>query len=235
MLTEFAEVLFAVLPELEPMYGFDQRNPHHDYDVYTHTLKTVAACPPEPVLRWAALLHDTGKPHVFTEDERGGHFYRHAAVSVEIAERALKAMKCDRKRYDRVLLLVEKHDLVMNGTEKQIKRIVSQIGMDAAEQLLLLHKADVTAQAACHRAERIAESDRLLTVLAALREADACMSLKQLAVSGSDLLAAGVPEGRAVGTMLHRLLDAVIEGSMPNERDALLAYVQEQGDQTGNA
>ena len=235
VLTEFAEVLFTVLPELEPMYGFDQRNPHHDYDVYTHTLKTVAACPPEPVLRWAALLHDTGKPHVFTEDARGGHFYRHATVSVEIAKRALKAMKCDRKRYDRVLLLVEKHDLVMNGTEKQIKRIVSQIGMDAAEQLLLLHKADVTAQAACHRAERIAESDRLLAMLAALRAADACMSLKQLAVSGSDLLAAGVPEGRAVGAMLNRLLDAVIEGSLPNERDALLAYVQEQGDQTGNA
>ena len=230
VLTEFAEVLFTVLPELEPMYGFDQKNPHHDYDVYTHTLKAVAACPPEPVLRWAALLHDTGKPHVFTEDERGGHFYRHAEVSAEIAKRALKAMKCDRRRYDRVLLLVEKHDLVMNGTEKQIKRIVRQIGMDAAEQLLLLHKADVTAQAACHRAERIEESDRLLAILAALREADACMSLKQLAVTGSDLLASGIPEGRAVGAMLNRLLDAVMEGSLPNERDALLAYVQEHGD-----
>ncbi len=228
VLTDFADVLFTVLPELEPMHGFDQRNPHHDYDVYTHTLKAVAACPPEPVLRWAALLHDTGKPHTFTEDERGGHFYGHAAVSAEIAKRALKAMKCDRKRYDRVLLLVEKHDMVMNGTEKQLKRLVRQIGEEAAEQLLLLHKADVTAQAACHRAERIEESDRLLGVLAALREADACMSLKQLAVSGGDLLALGIPQGKAVGQMLNRLLEAVMDGSLPNERDALLAYIQRE-------
>ena len=222
ILTEFADVLFTVLPELEPMYGFDQKNPHHDYDVYTHTLKAVAACPPEPVLRWAALLHDTGKPHTFTLDERGGHFYGHAVVSAEIAKRALKAMKCDRKRYDRVLLLVERHDTVMNGTEKQLKRIVRQIGEEAAEQLLLLHKADVTAQAACHRAERIAESDRLLGLLAELRAADACMSLKQLAVTGGDLLALGMPQGKAIGETLNRLLECVIEGSLPNEKAALL-------------
>jgi tRNA nucleotidyltransferase (CCA-adding enzyme) len=73
VLDSFAEVLFTVLPELEPMYGFDQRNPHHDYDVYIHTLKTVAACPPEPVLRWAALLHDSGKPHTFTHSQRDGN------------------------------------------------------------------------------------------------------------------------------------------------------------------
>ena len=226
VLTDFADVLFAVLPELEPMHGFDQCNPHHDYDVYTHTLKTVAACPPEPVLRWAALLHDSGKPHTFTQDERGGHFYGHAAVSKEIAGRALKAMKCDRKRFDRVLLLVDQHDLVMNGTEKQLKRIVRKLGDEAAEQLLLLHKADVTAQAACHRAERIAESDRLLAILAKLREEDACMSLKQLAVTGGDLIALGIPQGKAVGEMLNCLLEAVIDGALPNEHDALLEYVK---------
>ena len=223
VLTDFADVLFTVLPELEPMYGFDQQNPHHDYDVYAHTLKAVAACPPEPILRWAALLHDSGKPHTFTKDERGGHFYGHAAVSKEIARRALNAMKCDRKRHDRVLLLVEKHDMVMNGTAKQLKRIVRQIGDEAAEQLLLLHKADVTAQAACHRAERIEESDRLLQMLAELRAENACMSLKQLAVTGGDLLAAGIPQGKTIGETLNRLLESVIDGDLPNEHDALLA------------
>ena len=223
VLTDFSDVLFTVLPELEPMHGFDQQNPHHDYDVYAHTLKAVAACPPEPILRWAALLHDSGKPHTFTKDERGGHFYGHAAVSKEIARRALNAMKCDRKRHDRVILLVEKHDMVMNGTAKQLKRIVRQIGDEAAEQLLLLHKADVTAQAACHRAERIEESDRLLQMLAELRAENACMSLKQLAVTGGDLLAAGIPQGKTIGETLNRLLESVIEGDLPNEHDALLA------------
>ena len=223
VLTDFADVLFTVLPELEPMHGFDQQNPHHDYDVYAHTLKAVAACPPEPILRWAALLHDSGKPHTFTKDERGGHFYGHAAVSKEIARRALNAMKCDRKRHDRVILLVEKHDMVMNGTAKQLKRIVRQIGDEAAEQLLLLHKADVTAQAACHRAERIEESDRLLQMLAELRAENACMSLKQLAVTGGDLLAAGIPQGKTIGETLNRLLESVIDGDLPNEHDALLS------------
>ncbi len=226
VLTDFADVLFTVLPELEPMHGFDQCNPHHDYDVYAHTLKTVAACPPEPVLRWAALLHDSGKPHTFTTDEHGGHFYGHAVVSKEIAGRALKAMKCDRRRYDRVLLLVDQHDLVMNGTEKQLKRIVRKLGDEAAEQLLLLHKADVTAQAACHRAQRIEESDRLLAMLEKLREEDACMSLKQLAVTGGDLMSLGIPQGKAVGEMLNALLEAVIDGALPNERAALLDYVK---------
>lgn len=222
VLTEFADVLFTVLPELAPMHGFDQQNPHHDYDVYVHTLKAVSACPAEPILRWAALLHDTGKPHTFTKDERGGHFYGHAAISKEIARRALHAMKCDRKRLDRVLLLVEKHDLVMNGTEKQLKRIVRQIGEDAARELLLLHRADVSAQAACHRAERVEEADRLLKMLEDLCAADTCMSLKQLAVSGGDLLAAGIPQGKAIGDTLNRLLEAVIDGSLPNDHDALL-------------
>ena len=222
ILTDYAEVLFTVLPALRPMYQFNQNNPHHDYDVYTHTLKTVSAVPPEPVLRWAALLHDAGKPHTYTEDERGGHFYGHAVISKEIAERCLKLLKCDRKTYDRVRMLVSVHDVVMNGTEQQIKRMVRKYGFDAAEQLLLLHRADVSAQAAVHRAERIAESDRLLEILAGLKAQDACMSLKKLAVTGGDLLAVGYPQGREIGVCLNALLEEVIEGTLPNERDALL-------------
>ena len=229
VLTDFADVLFTVLPELAPMHGFDQKNPHHDYDVYTHTLKAVAAAPPEPVLRWAALLHDAGKPHCFTEDERGGHFYGHAAVSKEIARRALHAMKCDRKRLDRVLLLVERHDTVWNGTEQQLKRTVRKIGFDAAYQLILLHKADVSAQAAVHRDVRIAGADRLLEQLDALKAADACMSLKKLAVTGGDLLALGVPEGKEIGQKLNHLLEQVMDGALPNEREALLRYLKQKG------
>lgn len=221
VLTEFADVLFTVLPELAPMHGFAQNNPHHDYDVYIHTMKAVTAIPPEPILRWSALLHDSGKPHCYSQDERGGHFYGHAAISVEIAKRALLAMKSDRKRLDRVLLLVERHDCVWNGTEKQLKRLVRQIGDEAAEQLLLLHKADVTAQAEIHRASRIERADSLLSMLSDLRAADACMSLKKLQITGDDLLALGVPQGKAVGEMLNRLLDAVIDGTLPNDYAAL--------------
>ncbi|MBR4201607.1 MAG: HD domain-containing protein [Oscillospiraceae bacterium] len=227
ILVQFADVVFTVLHELKPMQGFDQRNPHHDYDVWTHTLKTVAAIPPEPVLRWAALLHDSGKPHCFTMDERGGHFYGHAEISAEIAVRALTAMKSDRRRLDRVVELVKAHDFVWNGTEKQIKRVVRRYGAEAAEQLLLLHMADVSAQAAAYRAERVAQAQQILETLHRLCAEEACMSLRQLAVNGRDLIAAGVPEGKAVGETLNRLLDAVMDGTLSNERSALLQSLPE--------
>lgn len=222
VLTDFADVLFEVLPELQPMHGFDQRNPHHDYDVYTHTLKAVAACPKDPVLRWAALLHDSGKPHTFTMDERGGHFYGHAEISAGIAERALRTLKSDRKTLDTVVKLVKLHDNVWNGTEKQLRRAVSKYGYEMTLLLLQIHRADVSAQAAVHRERRVAESDKLLAMLEALHAADACMTLKSLAVSGADLLAAGIPQGKTIGACLDMLLAQVIDDALPNEKDALL-------------
>ncbi len=221
ILTDYAEVLFTVLPELRPMQGFDQHNPHHEYDVWTHTLKAVAAAPPEPVLRWAALLHDAGKPHCYTEDERGGHFYRHGEISEQIAARAMQTLKCDRKTADRVLLLVRLHDTVWSGKARQIKRTVSHIGIEATRQLLLIHRADVTAQAAAFRAERVAHADAMLAELDALEAQDACMSVGQLALRGNDLIAMGCPQGRAVGRVLNALLGQVMDGTVENTRAAL--------------
>ena len=78
VLLDYAGVLGAVLPEILPMQGFDQRNPHHCYDILEHTAAAVEAMPPEPALRLAALLHDVGKPECFFTDEDGvGHFYGH--------------------------------------------------------------------------------------------------------------------------------------------------------------
>ena len=210
------------------MHGFDQRNPHHDYDVWTHTLKTVAAAPAEPVLRWAALLHDAGKPHSFTFDGQCGHFYRHAAISEKIAAASMHEMKCDRKTYDRVRLLVRLHDTVWSGKDRQLKAAVSKYGQEAVMQLLQLHRADVSAQAEQLRAARIAEADALIARLGALAQENACMSLKQLAVSGSDLIGIGCPQGPQIGRMLNALLEAVMDGSLVNTREALLRAAAEQ-------
>lgn len=78
----FADLIGVVLPELTPMFGCAQRNPHHLYDVWEHSIRAAAQVPADPVLRWAALLHDCGKPACKTVDEQGiGHFYGHPAVS----------------------------------------------------------------------------------------------------------------------------------------------------------
>lgn len=224
ILREYADVLFTILPDLAPMYRFDQQNPHHCYDVYEHTLRAISAVPPEPMLRFAALLHDSGKPSVFTKDERGGHFYGHAAVSTEIARNVLHRLKSDRKTLDTVCRLVEYHDLVFPTpvSEKHLKRVISKLGFDHTEALLLLHRADVSAQAESHRAERIAHSNALLDTLAKLRAADECLTIQKLAVTGNDLINLGVPQGKLIGTLLRTLLEQVIDGIIPNEPAALL-------------
>ena len=95
VLRGYPEVFGVFWPELLPMVGFDQRNRHHCYDVWEHTLRALAASPEDLVLRCAMLLHDVGKPDSFTLDEQGvGHFYGHPAVSRELADRMLRRLKC---------------------------------------------------------------------------------------------------------------------------------------------
>lgn len=106
ILRAFRDVVAVILPEIAPCFDFDQKRSHHLYDVWEHILHTVAAVPPIPALRWAALFHDTGKPHCFTLDEAGnGHAYGHQAVSAEIAKRAVATLRLDKSTADLVTLL----------------------------------------------------------------------------------------------------------------------------------
>ena len=106
--------------------------------------------------------------------------------------------------------------------EERLKRVISKLGFDHTEALLLLHRADVSAQAESHRAERIAHSNALLDTLAKLRAADECLTIQKLAVTGNDLINLGVPQGKRIGILLRTLLEQVIDGIIPNEPAALL-------------
>jgi tRNA nucleotidyltransferase (CCA-adding enzyme) len=87
-------LLKQVLPELELCHGFQQQNPHHSQDVFEHILTVVKNSPPELNLRWAAFLHDIGKPDTFSLDENGmGHFYEHHLKSCDLAETILTRLK----------------------------------------------------------------------------------------------------------------------------------------------
>ena len=96
VLLEFPDILSVLLPEIGAMVCFDQHNPHHDRDVWAHTAAVTAAIPAQPVLRWAALLHDVGKPPCFSLAEDGvGHFYGHAAESARMADGILRRLRFD--------------------------------------------------------------------------------------------------------------------------------------------
>ena len=225
VLLEYGDVLAAVIPEIAPMFGFEQHNPHHNRNVWAHTAAVVSAIRPVPVLRWTALLHDVGKPLCFTLDETGvGHFYGHPSISTGLAQEILRRLRFDNAARNRILLLVKNHDTPRPAEEKGIKRLMNRLGADAAKQLVEVHRAD-TAGLHPDFACRYAEFDAVEDVMKQLIEAAACFSLKDLAVNGNDLMGIGL-RGREVGQGLQSALDAVMDGKVPNEKASLLRYLK---------
>lgn len=223
-LRDYAGVLFEVLPELAPMYGCEQCNPHHLYDVWEHSYRAAGQVPAEPVLRWAALLHDCGKPACKTVDGNGiGHFYGHPAAGRDIAETLVRRLRFSKEQAEDIVLLVEQHDRPLGDTDKLVRRRLSQLGERRFRQLLAVKKGDAVGQGTHpDNAAALCETEaRLNAVLAA----DACFSLGQLAVGGGDMLALGL-RGPAVGEMLRALLDAVIDQRIENTAEALLALAR---------
>ena len=224
-LQRFAPILAAVIPELKPMIGFDQRSPHHAYDLFTHVAHVVAGVPGDLTLRWAALLHDIGKVPTFTQDETGrGHFYGHAPRGAEMAEEVLRRLKAPTALRQQVVLLIEKHMTRLQPDKKQLRRQLGRLGWETVEQILLLQEADMGSKGTGKSEDREIFSE-IRSVLDEIRREDACLSLKDLAVKGNDLMALGF-SGKAIGQMLNRLLDQVLEENLPNDRKILLAWAE---------
>ena len=224
-LIRFGSILAAVIPELKPMLGFDQRSPHHAYDLFTHVAHVVAGVPAELTLRWAALLHDIGKVPTFTQDETGrGHFYGHAPKGAEMAEEVLLRLKAPTALRQQVVLLIEKHMTRLQPDKKQLRRQIGRLGWETVEQILLLQEADMGSKGT-------GESDdpalfaAIRQVMEEIRQEDSCLSLKELAVKGNDLMALGF-SGKAIGQMLNALLEQVLEENLPNDRETLLSWAE---------
>lgn len=227
VLLDHPTILDAVLPELAPMRGFDQRSPYHIYDVFEHTAYVVEGVDATPLLRWAALLHDCGKPKSFTTGENGqGHFYGHAKVSAEIAAATLRRLKFPNQLRHDICLLVRHHDMHGDVNAKTVKRMVAKLDgrPELFRALCALKRADALAHAPEHqgRAQKAEEAEKILDELLA---AEAVFGLKDLALKGTDVLALGVEPGPHVGELLHVALEAVINEEIPNDRTALLEYV----------
>ena len=219
-LLAFRDVIGYVLPELTPMFDCDQQNPHHKYDVWEHSVRAAGQVPAEPALRWAMLLHDCGKPACKTVDEQGvGHFYGHPKASRAIAEPLLRRLHFSAEETGRILLLVEQHDRPLGDSPKLVRRRLCQIGEARFRDLLALKKGDAVGQGT--HPEDIAWLCGIAQLLEEVLAADACFSLRQLAVNGNDMVSLGL-SGPAVGEMLRALLDAVIDGQADNTREALL-------------
>ncbi len=224
ILTDYSDIMFRIMPELEPMIRTAQNNPHHMYDVWTHTVKSVGAAEPDRILRLAMLFHDCGKPACKTTDDDGiDHFRGHPEVSGRIARGILNRLKSDNRTKDEVLFLVEHHDIQFSPKDNRLKKFIAETGEERFGRLLKVKHADLKARSEYSEEIALPELRRIKGVFGEMKASGTCIQIKDLAVNGRDLIKLGVPEGRAVGLMLAQLLDMVVAGEIQNDREHLLA------------
>jgi len=229
-LMETVDVLVAFMPEIAACRGFNQHTPYHIYDVWEHTAWVVQRSPKTRLARWAALLHDIGKPAVFYTDTNGrGHFFKHQQVSVILAKSIMERLLMSPTFTTQVLTLVRIHDRQIAANPRSVKRALSNLDgdVDLFRTLCKIKRADALAQSELSE-PRLELSYELERVLDEVITSNDAFSLKQLAINGDDVLKLGVPAGPRVGELLDLALDAVIEEKLPNERDALIAFLGAQ-------
>ena len=221
----FSDVIFQILPELAETDGYDQRNPHHDRNLWKHLLDTMAGVEPDTALRLAALLHDVGKPVCRIIDDEGiAHYAGHPQASASLARTMLRRLKFPRKTIDEVAALIERHDDWPALTPKAARRFLVRCGSEeAARKTLALMRADRNAQAPLPGTHNAAAFDAFEALLDEALAAQTALSVADLQISGRDLIERGWQPGPELGTELARLFDLVIAGELPNERAALLA------------
>lgn len=231
ILATFARVLYPVLPELAETEGVLQYNPYHDKDVLGHTVAAVAAAPAVLPVRLALLLHDCGKPHNFSPIREGfGHFPNHPAIGAEMAEKTLRRLRYDNKTTACVCRLIRHHDDPIPETDAGVRRWLCRMGEQELRWLLDVKEADCDGHAPNLPPARREELYRLRERITRVVSEGQCTSMAMLAVDGDALIAAGIPAGKAVGRALQWALDRVLDGELPNEKQALLCAILEQKD-----
>ncbi len=222
VLLSYPDILGVVLPELLPCVGFDQRNPHHCYDVWEHTARSVGAAPPTRVLRWTMLLHDLGKPSCFTQDADGiGHFYGHTAISAQLAEGIMARLHFEHALAQGVRAQLACFDEMFPPERAAVHRLMARYGRETVWSLLQTKLADNAAKAPAGLERAQKPWREALLLYDELTAENACCSLAELNISGDDLLAIGF-SGRSVGRAKERLLDEVAAEKLENDRDALM-------------
>ena len=244
------EVMCAAIPELAACRGFDQHSPYHAYDVYEHTAHVLAAASassyahdeagqagqpaqeaPSPTLMWAALLHDVGKPATFTQDAQGrGHFYGHPEVSATMARSIMKRLAISSDIAQPACLLIRWHDHPMRDTRADLLEGMHRFAGEAlgarrlTDELFDLKRADTLGKdPSCF--SYVDEIEAMRAHTHALFDEGAAYSTKTLALTGRDLIAAGVEPGPRVGELLDRALKGCMDGTVANSTDDLLAYL----------
>lgn len=234
VLREYVSVVEWVLPELRPCVGLWQDNPYHCYDVYEHILHALDAYEGDDIkVKLALLLHDIGKPATKSYSNDGSafddgfaHYYGHHIKGSDMAKEALTRLHFDNETIRDVTELVLHHDTRFAPSEKAVKRVMRNLGVEQTKRLLDVRFADVAAHTPHSQTRILADLEYAAKAVDDIIAKEECFTLKSLAINGLDILAFGIPPSPQVGEILEACLNAVMDGSIPNDRDTLLTHAQ---------
>lgn len=228
VLLNYAEVLSVIIPQLHTMKGFDQHSRWHIYDVLEHTACVIENTPPEPLVRWAALFHDAGKPDTFFRDKNGiGHMPGHPLASIDHLRKAAKRLHFSRKRLHDLELLVRYHDDHPAPTRQDVRILFSKLeeNRELFHTMCDLMRGDALGQAPFSH-KRVKTIDEVEHIFDEMCSEGACLSLHDLPITGKDLLELAVPEGPQIGLLLSEAFAAVAREEIKPQREPLIAYIK---------
>ena len=213
----------VILPEFDRCMETEQNNPHHKYSVGEHTIVSIGNARPDRILRYAMLMHDFGKPSCKTTDDQGiDHFYGHQEVSAQMANDILRRLKTDNETRRSVAKLVRYHDLTCGLTGKSIRKAINLLGEDLFPLYLEVKDADTRAQSDFRFQEKMDYLEEVRLLYGKILEERDCLSLKDLAVNGKDLIEAGMKPGKEIGEVLAAMFSDVIENPEHNDKEYLM-------------
>ncbi len=221
-------LLRYIMPELDRCFSQPQKNKYHIYNVGEHIMHSVKNTAPDFILRWAALLHDIGKPCCPSVDSNGIiHFYGHHRESRQLAVDLLYRLHMEANAIKDIAMLVENHDYRVDSNYMSVKRMMSRTGAELFEKLMYLQKADNSAKNPKHFPEKLKRINATLNIYRDVLASNQPYRISDLMVNGRDLMNAGYRQGREIGDALKALLEEVIINPQLNERAYLLKRAKE--------
>lgn len=220
------KILEIIIPEWKECRGFNQRNIHHIYTVDEHILQALKETDIDLITRLAIFFHDIGKPKCFSLGEDGkGHFYNHELISAEIAKEIMGRLRYDKNSIEKVYRIIQYHLVYrIDNEEKFIKKMMNTLEKEDMLRYFQVLRADRKTHRPLYNFEQI---ERLEKLYQDIVEKNLPISIKDLNISGKELLENGFKQGKNIGEVLKYLLNQVLEYPEYNTQEQLLKLALE--------
>lgn len=216
----------VILPEFDRMTECPHENKYHYTNVGRHSLAVVMGVPARSTLRWAALLHDVGKPDTKAYDDTKGRYryIGHPERSVEIASTILDRLKFSNADKNHILKLIQYHDYV-SDTPSKLRRFAAEMGKDFFPDFNALRYADAYAHAPEYAPYIQEKHDQMASKIQSYFDDGSAIGIHDLAITGNDLLEIGL-RGKQIGDFLSRMLNECLGQPNLNNKQFLLTQAE---------